>query len=195
MMTAALPVLLCSYHAAAAGISQGDKTVPQEAPADDAAKTASGARVAPSWQDHMQKQLAADKSKQKGATAWGLFSEGGWSDAGQVMVFADSKWQRGRVEVIEPGGKTPAVSRTLTAKELAGLRRVTQKSSKLTDVDQVAFDALTFEFVQMVQAADGTVKAEKRLFVRNPGTLVIPDHDALINAYQALRPKPATAKP
>ena len=48
-------------------------------------KKNSSARVGPVWQQAMLDKLAKDPADYR--EAWGLFSEGGWANAGQVMVY------------------------------------------------------------------------------------------------------------
>jgi hypothetical protein len=156
----------------------------------DAAKPTAGkeegARVQPAWQDYLVKALS--ESTEGATEAYGLFSEGGWADAGQIMVIV-GKDKPGRVLVVKPGRKKVEVDRPLTALEWAALKPILADSSTLASIDATAFDALTFELAHAVKASDGTV-IDRRVFYCNPGTKQAPRHEALISAFQALRAKP-----
>ena len=144
-----------------------------------------GAQVAGFWQEKMLKALESDQSGY--ADAWGLFSEGGWADAGQVIILADKDRKQLRLLTVKPGGKDYTQDRKLRPEEFERVMAQAKNAAALADVDVVSFDGVVFEYVHAGKGDQGKAKVDKRLFVRNPGTKSVPEHDALIAVFQDLR--------
>lgn len=156
--------------------------IPTRATAD--AKKQDEARVAAAWQDKMLAMLAKDSAA---IDAYGLFSEGGWSDAGQVIVLVGGGAPR--LAVADSNRQEVSRERPLTDAEWKALSPQIAASAKLADVDVQGFDHLTWEFVHAHKDGEKVTVAD-RVFISNPGVKEIPEHDALVAAFQAFR-KPA----
>lgn len=183
---AALSLLLTGGCIFSTKGSQQKKAAPEPIPAAAAPVTAKerDARVQPAWQTRMLKELEAGGDAF--VEAWGLFSEGGWSDAGQVVVLANADRSRTRLLVGSPNRAEVATDRALTPAEWQTLEPQTKAAVGLEDVNESVFDGIVFELVHAKR--DGaTVTVVERLFVKQSGSKPHPQHDALVNAFQALR--------
>jgi hypothetical protein len=167
--------------------SQQKKEAPEPIPAAAAPVTAKerDARVQPAWQARMLKELETGGGASF-VEAWGLFSEGGWSDAGQVVVLANADRSRTRLLVGSPNRAEVATDRALTAAEWQTLEPQTKAAVGLDDVNESVFDGIVFELVH-ARRDGATAKVVDRLFVKQSGSKPHPQHDALVNAFQALR--------
>jgi hypothetical protein len=189
-----LPLLCTGILASACGCIMGQseaqttpKTAePAPAPAPKAAEPEKDeGRVRPDWQKKMTSLL---ENQGAGYTdAFGLFSEGGWSDNGQVVVLATQDRTLVKVFAADPGKKTWNLERSLTKGEVEKVIAVAKDTSKLEDIDIEMFDGLIYEFVHQVRQANGKAKTEDRVYVKNPGSKPMPEHQKLIDAFQALR--------
>ena len=150
---------------------------------DDASKP----RVQGTWQQKLVGEL--DKGKPESTEAWGLFSKGGWADNGQVMVFA-AKDGGGKVEIVDPAKKTVSSQRTLSPAELDAFKKKVAGADQLADVKSTAMDAIVYEYVHAAKGTDGKVEVQKRVLYQT-SSAKNPDHDALVAAFQDLRPKTA----
>jgi hypothetical protein len=147
-----------------------------------------GAEIGGKWQQAMLAELERGEG---GATdAYGLFSEGGWVNAGHVMLYGVLGVPK-RVDLVGAGKNEIGERRDLTTAEAAQLAPLLAKDTDLANVEVTAFDALAFEYVHLRRAADGTVTRVHRFVYRNPGVKPAAAHDALISALQALRRPPA----
>lgn len=169
-------------------------------PAAGATKSASESqaaahRVAPAWQQRLAAELAEADAF---ADAYGLFSEGGWSDGGQTLV------------VVAPGGKSAILrtsapnktlasgalawdqERVLDAAELARIQNAANLAAGLADVDETGFDGMVYEFVHWQPKAGGAAmpQVKKRLFIKSMGKKPWPEHRLLIDAFHSLRSQP-----
>ena len=144
-----------------------------------------GGRVALDWQQVMLDKLAKDPGGYQ--EAWGLFSEGGWANAGQVMVFGDAKSTSWRAVVVEPEADRISTDQALSAAGFAPIGKAARAAVSLVDLDMVALDALTFEYVHVQKDGSGNIKVVKRVFIRNGGKKDTREYDALIAVFQQLR--------
>lgn len=150
-------------------------------------------RVAPFWQSTMLSRLAVSGLNE----AFGLFSEGGWSDAGQVIILASADRKQMTLIIGKPNQKEIALERSLTSEEISKLQKPLSDIDSLGDVDIPMFDGLIYEIVHAKNPTNttadkrATVKPQvvTRVFYRNPGTRkTFPAHDSFIASFQILRP-------
>jgi hypothetical protein len=172
-------------------LSQVGATTPPEAKATvaESSPQTGEARVAPKWQAYLAERL----KKEGYHEAWGFFSYGGWSDAGQVMIFAkESSGEEKLLVVAKPNSQDVAFERKLSLQDFAQIRDQLAKINGLKDVDIQMFDGQVFE---MVYAKIGSTKSDAdptfhRVYYKNPGTRQkFADHDALLDLMQKLREK------
>src|SRR5262249_54254310 len=138
---------------------------------------------APKWQDKLRDMLAGSTATE----AWGLFSSGGWSDAGQVMVLMAKDNQAPHLAVVPPAKKAISGERELTGAETEAVSAAVKKAAGLQDVNEQVFDTIEFELVHMGKGADGKPEVTQRVYVRQSGNVPHPEHDAVIQAFQKLR--------
>ena len=136
---------------------------PSEAKEPAAAAIGDNARVQRSWQQKMLDQLQSGAPSS--TEAWGLFSSGGWADAGQVMVFTTNGGAP-QVQVVAPAKKVAEPPRPLSAGEFASLTDEARAADKLGDLDLKMFDGIVYEYVHAVRGADGKALVAQR--VRDP---------------------------
>ena len=111
--------------------------------------------------------------------AWGLFSSGGWADAGQLLVLGNPGKDQYHVYVIKPGANEISSDRKIRAEEFRRVLASALKSAEgLADLTPVAFDALTFYYEHASVANDGKVVIGKRLIIRSTAKIKSPVHEA-----------------
>lgn len=176
-----VPTLATSTTATTGTTATNSSTTPT---APDAAKHP---QVQADWQERMLKLLANNKD---GLTqAWGLFSEGGWSNVGQVIVLASPDGRKRRLITGAPNAEdlVGGSERELKAGEWQKIERQIQAAQKLPNINETMFDGLIFEFVSAKRERSSQTKITHRLYIKQTGNTPHPAHDALINAFQALR--------
>ncbi len=190
-----LPWLCIGILSSACGCIMGQsdaQTAPKtaDAPATTPTKVAvpkEEKRVRQDWQDKMTSLMENQGAGY--ADGWGLFSEGGWSDNGQVIVLATTDRSLVKVFTAGPGKKSFDVERALTKAELEKVLTVTKDTQKLEDIDIEMMDGLIYEFVHAVRGANGKASVVDRTYIKNPGSKDMPEHQKLIDAFQELRKK------
>lgn len=154
-----------------------------------ASATTLKARVAPFWQEFAIKNMKAGSYDE----GWGIFSYGGWSDAGQVIVLSSKKPTIPPKLIVGKANSTEVdFERNLTAGEFGPLRQRLRKISSFSDVDLNMFDGLLYEFVVFKKAPAQATRDEDwvahRAFYKNPGVhQKFPAIDALIELADGLR--------
>lgn len=163
---------------------KADAPAPAPAPVKAAPKE-EPRRVRQDWQDKMTNLMESQGAGY--ADGWGLFSEGGWSDNGQVIVLATTDRSLVKVFTAGPGKKTFDGERALTKAELEKILAVTKDTEKLEDIDIEMMDGLIYEFVHSVRQANGKAQVVDRIYIKNPGSKEMPGHQKLIDAFQSFR--------
>lgn len=175
---------------AAAADSQVTSTSTSTANETSAKPSQAGAsdhRVQPDSQERMLTLLASNKD---GLTeAWALFSEGGWSDVGQVIVLASA--DRRKLRLIATANNAQdlvgSTQRDLKKQEWQKLEQHLRTAKNLADINETMFDGLIFEFVHAKRDHKGQSKITERVYIKQTGNTPHPEHDALINSFQTLR--------
>ena len=141
------------------------------------------ARVASSWQEKLVERLGDEKWDE----AWGLFSEGGWSDAGQVMILASADRSKSLLLVVSPNAKDKAAERALVKSKLDALSPTFERAASLADVNEEMFDGLIYEYVHLKRDPEKRLKEDKRVYIKATGRIPHKDHEALVKAFQELK--------
>jgi hypothetical protein len=136
------------------------------------------------WQEMMLNQLDSDKNPY--GEAWGLFSEGGWADAGQTMVFVNKAFTAAWVVEVSPGSKDQSEPKQMDDASWNKLKEAVMANEDLNDIDVTSFDGLVFEFVKARRDASAKGSVVKRTYI-NMGGQPSARHEALIGAFQAVR--------
>lgn len=144
------------------------------------------ARVKPLWQDYLVKELS--EAGGDATEAFGLFSEGGWADAGQIMVVT-FKAKAPRLMVVQAGHKSVSIDRTLTDAEWKALAPALTGSKSLKDTEVTAFDALNFELAHATKDRQGAM-IDRRAFYCSAGGHEDPEFEKVIKALSDLRKAP-----
>lgn len=160
-------------------------TNPAPAVGKSTAEKAEEKHVRLDWQEKMLNLIENQGAGY--ADGWGLFSEGGWSDNGQVIVLATTDRSLVKVFTAGPGKKTFDGEHALTKADFEKIEGVTKNADKLEDIDIDMMDGLIYEYVHAVRSQNGKARVVDRLYVKNPGSKPMPEHQKLIDAFQALR--------
>lgn len=144
-----------------------------------------GPRVAAGIQETVLQELGQGPWDE----AWGLFSTGGWSDVGQVIVFAVKDGTRAELRVIKPNDTALESQAILDRKTLKKLKKEFAKAASLKDVDEDMFDGLIFEYIHVVRDGAAGLKLVKRLYYKSNGREPHPVHETLIKTLSDLKNK------
>ena len=168
------------------------KAAPTTKPTSTTAAKGTDMRIAPALQEELKKRFTAAGA---GVTAaYGLFSDGGWSNNGQVMVLLGADASGSKILIATNNKRKIEIERTPTADEWASIKSAIATATPLTDVDQQTFDALAYEYVVFNRHA-GNVERGAHWYYRNPSAAPSADHLAVIKAFQSLKPKVKPAAP
>jgi hypothetical protein len=140
-----------------------------------------GVRVKAELQKKMYDELNADKTY---TNAYGLFSEGGWSDAGQTWVLTNADFSQVRTVRIAPNKDTPEVV-TPAKENLTVLKGAVGQISELQAIEENMFDGLIFEFTKLSRNGDAVV-LEKNIYIKSTDLTKHPQHNILVNAFSSL---------
>jgi hypothetical protein len=163
-----------------------ENTAPKKSPAPS---DTSKARVAPFWQEFTIKQFKAGNFDE----GWGIFSYGGWSDAGQVIVLSSkTPGISPKLIIGKANSQEVEFERNLGPGEFGPLKQRLKKISTFSDVDLNMFDGLVYEFVVFKKATPKNPSeedwVEHRAYYKNPGIhQKFPAIDSLIELAQTLR--------
>jgi len=170
------------------GVKQEDQVLQKPAAEVQAPEVVDAPRVMANWQQRMDGMLAERAS---GDEAFGLFSYGGWANAGQYIVFMNRDRSSARLALVEPSSKEINKERDLTAVELQRLNAQLKAVDALDNVvpDKAVFDAIEYEFVHTRKDGDKLLVL-KRIYMQNPGGTGkngSSPHMAMIQAFEELR--------
>lgn len=142
-----------------------------------------GARVGGFWQKRLVERLETEKLDD----AWGVFSEGGWSDVGQVMLLASKDKSKFILMTVKPNDREKSDTKAFVKSQWDTLVPVIEKASTLGDIDEQMFDGLIYEYVHFTRDPSGQIKVAKRVYIKSTGREPHKDHDALVKAFFDLR--------
>ncbi len=141
------------------------------------------ARIQPVWQ-----QAFNDRATSIGATeAWGLFSDAGYADDGQIMIFVLSDGTA-KVEVVSPGGRAAKTLLPLSAADLLRFRREVTTMDGLEDFVEPVFDSIRREAVHLVRVTDsGPLDVKTRIMIVRASPEKAPQHVAVVDSFARIR--------
>lgn len=140
-------------------------------------------RVATSWQKAFLQRAAELKAKE----AWGLFSEAGWADDGQTMIYVlpDGSAQ---VEAVLPGGRAVKDLTPVSAADVLALKKDLAPLDGLEDYVPAAFDALLYEMVHLVPVGDSPgLDVKTRIMAVRVDPEKAPRHMAVVDVVRSIR--------
>jgi hypothetical protein len=141
------------------------------------------ARIQPAWQEAFSERAAALGAVE----AWGLFSDAGYADDGQIMIFALGDGTA-TVEVVSPGGRAPKVLLPVSAADLLQLRKELGGLDELEDFVEPSFDGIRREAVHMVRVADsGPLDVKTRIMIVRVSSNQAPRHMAVVDSFARIR--------
>lgn len=141
------------------------------------------ARVKPVWQKNFMERA----KELKAVEAWGLFSEGGWVDDGQTMVFVVPEGLA-EVEAVFPGGRAASKLKPISAADVLLFRKNMASLDGLEDHIEAVFDAVQYELVHLVPLeSEAQLGVKTRIMMVLPTEQKAPKHLALLKAIKAIR--------
>lgn len=177
--------LLAAISTAACGCITNSQSVQGSAPEigtkESSKELLTKSRVKVDFQKKMLAQLAAEKQY---IAAYGLFSEGGWSDAGQIWVLTNEDFTDVKILRAAPNKEsTLEIKAQKTAVE--ALKEVLKSSMELKNVEETMFDGLIYEFTALKKiGADISVSAT--VYIKSTDLTKHPKHNQLISAFSVL---------
>jgi hypothetical protein len=137
------------------------------------------------WQEKFLELFNKQPKTQK--VAFALFSYGGWSNDGQVLLFGEEG--KGGVSMYaKPGSKEVDITKNLTAAEFDSFTANSKNFQNLADVDTGVMDGLQFEYVRAVKDDKGQIKVIQRVFMNNPGIgKPAPQHTDLVKLFSLFK--------
>ena len=146
------------------------------------------ARVAPQWQEWTIKQLQSGNFEE----GWGIYSYGGWSDAGQTIILQRAAPHHATKLIVgKLNSQDVDFEREIPQKEFKKLEARLRKINELKDVDVTMFDGIIYEFVaykKPLQAGNDSDWVQHRVYYKNPGiNQRFPPMDALVQMADQLR--------
>lgn len=142
-----LPLILFCLTACGGCVDTGPKRVQQdemEFEKAPPAEVAANAKAAASWQEEFIIMAGEAENLE---VAYGLFSAGGWADAGQIMVISDS--QGAIVHGVAPGADKVSLTRELSEAEWRQFKTKLKALEPLQGAEAQSFDGLVYDFVQL----------------------------------------------
>lgn len=138
-----------------------------------------GARVGGHWQKKLIDRLGSEKFDE----AWGMFSEGGWSDVGQVMLLTNNNRDKFVLLTVKPNEKEGFDTKAFSKNQWENLAKFIEKAATLGDIDEPMFDGLVYEYVHFKRDPEGKISLTKRVYIKSTGRVPHIDHDALVKAF------------
>ena len=158
------------------------------------------ARVQPTWQEYLANLL---RGQREGTVGLGLFSYGGWADAGQYFVILPPGQEPAKFIYVEPSGKKVTFERVLVTVERDSVVEAMTKATSLSDYSPTGevFDGLEYDYVAKTIEAGGNLREAKRIHIQNPGVVTkkgeknaAEEHLKLIGVFEALKARPQSNK-
>ena len=139
-------------------------------------------QIQPSWQQKMHDHLAKSQNDE----AWGIFSESGYEDRGQVMVYHKHSNKYADAHIVGKAEKKITAKKRIEGKTWTDLKATVKDTDKLDDYNNNSFDGIRYEYIKLSRE-NGKITTTKRIFMNNPGsTEPIPKHVSLVEAFYGL---------
>lgn len=134
--------------------------------------------------DFQKKMLEQFKAEKKFTAAYGLFSEGGWGDAGQIWVLTNADFSETKVLRAAPN-KEAAAEITAKSSAVAHLKETLAASSDLKNVEETMFDGLIYEY-SALKKSGADITASATVYIKSTDLTKHPRHNDLISAFASL---------
>ena len=139
---------------------------------------ANQSEVGSSFQLHLMRTAYLDGAKE----AWGLFTEAGYVNAGQHMVYRFAN-DRAKREWTKPNSRKIEGPESVTTKRLTQFEKSIQHAQQLKPYTVASFDGLRYEYIHIKINDKGQTNIVKRLFLNNPPFKEDSDYQTLIRAF------------
>lgn len=122
-----------------------------------------GARIQADMQDTFFAKIMKSKDYYQG---YALFSYGGWSNEGQIMILC-YKDSSGDIIYVIPNSKKELASQKFTKSSLDKLR-TSLAVGKLNDFKPKVFDGIEYEYVHAIRTSATALDVETRVYMKVP---------------------------
>ncbi len=140
-------------------------------------------KVGANFQKMMLDQLIKDKVFTE---AYGLFSEGGWSDDGQTWVLANGDMSQFKVLRIAANRDKPEEIKA-NSDALKNLKKTAVAGSNLKSIEETMFDGLIYEY-SVLKKVGADIKLEQNTYIKTTDITKHPVHESLVNAFKKVAP-------
>jgi hypothetical protein len=125
--------------------------------------------------------------------AYALFTSGGWSNDGQILIFG-APGKGGKIMYGAPNSKAIDSELTIPAGDFDGLAAKLKDFSSLSDLETGVMDGIQYEYVSAERNKSGEIKIIKRVYMNNPGIgKPAPEHSQLVDLFKPFKIKAAAA--
>lgn len=145
--------------------------------------TSAQPRIAKKWQEAFLDVM--QKDPRKIVRGWAMFSYGGWSDQGQIMIFeaGDGSFF---VNTVPAGSRKLDPERVVKKSDLSQIFDLAAEWQKLGDWQSDVMDGIQFEYVVAERKGEKPV-VSKRVFMNNPHlSPIAAGHQNLVSTFQKL---------
>ena len=140
-------------------------------------------KVGTNFQTQMLDQLTSDTAFTE---AYGMFSEGGWSDDGQTWILANGDMSQFKVMRIAPNREKAEEVKT-NADAVKALKKTAASSTEIKQVEESMFDGLIYEYT-VLKKVDADIKLEQNTYIKATDLTKYPAHEALVLAFKKVVP-------
>jgi len=139
----------------------------------------------------IQKDLQVNASKDFLASDYGqmhaLFSESGYADRGQTVVYSNSDAESGNLRRWLPNQSEPAWQKSLAAKDLKTFFAATNAAATLEDFAPPSFDGVAYEYLFLSKNEEGNLVMEHKIFMQRLGVdAASKEHEKLVTSFSSL---------
>ncbi len=135
--------------------------------------------VRPDFQFHMLQSM----TKHEYPEAWGLFSDAGYLDNGQVIVYRRKAQNAAAREWVDRGQDKIQGPADLATDTFATFAKSVAEASHLQDYKPTTFDAIRYEYVHARRNDAGNLEIVQRVFMNNPPAEPESPYRALVQAF------------
>jgi len=171
----------CGCITKASDLTKG--TVTSEKSINPTKETLSNVKVGASFQKVMHEQLASDSVYTR---AYGLFSEGGWSDDGQTWILANNDMSKVKVFRVQANREKPEEINA-NSSFIRNFKEKMDGGTDLKSIEESMFDGLIYEYTALRKTGSG-ITLQQNTYIKTTDLTKHPSHAALVEAFKKVAP-------
>jgi len=140
-------------------------------------------KVGANFQKIMLEQLSNDKNFTE---AYGLFSEGGWSDDGQTWVLLNNDLTQKKIFRIAANRDKPEEIQA-SSDLVKILKDKAATASALKSIEEDMFDGLIYEYT-FLKKTGSEIKLIQNTYIKTTDLTKHPEHESLVNSFKKIAP-------